>query len=841
VSDGKLPPIHISKKKPRQEEQNIASYSAGKNKAKHANNNLNIIMDNTNGRPSFSSSFRRDLNDIVLMDNEMVPASPMVVHPHVQDHVQSKNNEENNESIKNEQEGSVSNTAFDESSASSVIIEKKTKCSRCLHLLCSINVLFTIVIVVALIVSIVTVLLSCLLTSRDIILDLGSNYRQTLTLQSKVSLTNMLQTSTQSMNLTLQLLRRTYNYMNDMFDSADDVTRVSNIFRSIVISDPYILEANLFFNDGSCVMAIYEPPNYVVYTESANTNYTAIVKTFNSSITNTPENVTLIPDWNQFVLNSSLRNLAQNSYNISKNMWSISAPFTTIFQQVRAYALSTQLYNEQGVTYGSLITVYNISKIEEQLQTSQGYILITDTNGSFITCTLPYAKITQTLEGNSSYVPLSMTKNNELILFEDAIQNSYGGWDHIANDDRFNYNSPQLGSIIVRKVSVSFPNTEWYIFAAWPETVWTNKLHLTVGIAIAISIIILLTSTICTLSLSIRITLSINKIKNCFDRVRRMDLESPYLDAALKSNYLWYEPWELQSSFRSMLYTLRSFQHYVPTFVVQRLLFKGTEASLGLHSKICTVFFLNIKDFAKLSDQLQADVLVDMIGEIFERLSTIIQQPPYFGTIDKYIGDSIMAYFEDEGHENRACSCALACKTAMLEFSKSLSNSESVALECCIGINSGRVLMGNFGSKSRFNWTVLGDTVNLAARVLSLNKYYNSGILITMATANKLREDTFVLRKVERVKVKGKQKSAIIWELLKESDKLISTEYSSLEIYQKAFNLYMVGKFNEARELFQSIEGYESDPVIRKKISQCEQYQEDIITKWNGVVQLDSK
>ena len=198
------------------------------------------------------------------------------------------------------------------------------------------------------------------------------------------------------------------------------------------------------------------------------------------------------------------------------------------------------------------------------------------------------------------------------------------------------------------------------------RTVSTKITKVNVGIALGV----LLGSVLIALCLSIPVTRSINRIKDCFKQVRRMDLDAPVIAKTLKGRYVWYEPAELLSSFRSMLYTLKSFQKYVPSYVVYRLVHEGKEASLGLKPKSCSIMFLDLKDFTKFSEEMDAKVLVDMIGEIFESLSSVIQSQEYQGIIDKYIGDCIMAYWHSAGHEERACKSALACKETMDNLSK---------------------------------------------------------------------------------------------------------------------------------------------------------------------------
>jgi len=177
----------------------------------------------------------------------------------------------------------------------------------------------------------------------------------------------------------------------------------------------------------------------------------------------------------------------------------------------------------------------------------------------------------------------------------------------------------------------------------------------------------------------------------------------------------------------------------------------------------------------------------------------------------------------------------------MDNLSKSFVERGLPAMECRIGVNSGNVLIGNFGSKSRFNYTLLGDHVNLASRLETLNKSYGTVILISEHTVRKIPH-SFITRRVENAQVKGKEQSVLIYELMKQTDELSLNEANLLNTYEHAFDLYFDSQFAEARRILSMIPEEERDSLVRRKIEQCEEFLAGNLYNWsNGILRIESK
>src|SRR5262249_2320593 len=156
-----------------------------------------------------------------------------------------------------------------------------------------------------------------------------------------------------------------------------------------------------------------------------------------------------------------------------------------------------------------------------------------------------------------------------------------------------------------------------------------------------------------------------------------------------------------------------------------------------------TTLFSDIAGFTTLSEQMEPDVLVATLGEYFDRMSREILEK--HGTVDKYIGDAVMAFWgaprPQEAHPLLACRAALAIREGLRDMQRRLAAEDRPTIEARIGINTGVALVGNIGSPSRLNYTAMGDAVNLASRLEGLNKVYGTTIVVGETTAHLVRTE----------------------------------------------------------------------------------------------------
>jgi len=207
------------------------------------------------------------------------------------------------------------------------------------------------------------------------------------------------------------------------------------------------------------------------------------------------------------------------------------------------------------------------------------------------------------------------------------------------------------------------------------------------------------------------------------------------------------------------------FSNYVSKSVVDELIKHPEKLELGGEDKEITVLFSDIRGFTTLSEKLQPQELVAHLNEYLSAMTDIIFK--YEGTLDKYVGDEIMAFWnapiEQPNHAEKACLTALEMMEKLHELNKNWP--EDRRLNIGIGINTGIMTVGNMGSKSRMDYTLMGDNVNLGARLEGTNKIYGTNIIISEYTYEKIK-DKFYCRELDNIRVKGKHKPVKIFELV---------------------------------------------------------------------------
>lgn len=208
---------------------------------------------------------------------------------------------------------------------------------------------------------------------------------------------------------------------------------------------------------------------------------------------------------------------------------------------------------------------------------------------------------------------------------------------------------------------------------------------------------------------------------------------------------------------RRALQTRQMFSQYVPAEVVSRLIENPALMRLGGEVRELTLMFTDLANFTAMSERLTAQATVDVLTEYFNTMTPLIHQ--YGGTVDKFIGDAVMAFWgaplDDPKHAEHAVRAAIDMQAAMQGLTEQLVRRGLPPISMRIGLHTGKVVVGNVGSRNRFSYTAIGDAVNLAARLEGANKAFGTGILLSGATAAELPEQ-LPLRHVDTVIVKGK-------------------------------------------------------------------------------------
>lgn len=261
-------------------------------------------------------------------------------------------------------------------------------------------------------------------------------------------------------------------------------------------------------------------------------------------------------------------------------------------------------------------------------------------------------------------------------------------------------------------------------------------------------------------------------------------------------------------------------------------------------SKEITIFFSDVRDFTNISEKLSPEELIKYLNNYMEPMSEIIIK--YQGTIDKFIGDAIMAYWnapiDIENHADKALKSAILQIKHLDILNKDLEEKNLPKIDIGIGLNSGEVIVGEMGSKSRSDYTVIGDTINLGSRVESLCKYYNSKINITNYT-KQLLKDEYVFRFLDYVRVKGKNKPVEIWQVY-DFGTAINEQRQELEQHHKAIELYKNSEFKKALEIFENLENSSQKTnknIYKIYINRCEEYIKKPPFNFDGVYEHNTK
>jgi class 3 adenylate cyclase len=187
---------------------------------------------------------------------------------------------------------------------------------------------------------------------------------------------------------------------------------------------------------------------------------------------------------------------------------------------------------------------------------------------------------------------------------------------------------------------------------------------------------------------------------------------------------------------------LRSFRRYVPAELVTELIAMQREAVLGVEKRELTVFFSDIADFTTISEQLGVERLSQQLGSYFEGMTRTILAA--HGSVDKFIGDAVMAFWGAprplEDHAAHACRAALACQRTLDALTPQWREAGLPPMHTRIGLSTGDAVVGNMGYFERLSYTAIGDTVNLASRLESLNKFYGTKNIISEHTNDRANQ-----------------------------------------------------------------------------------------------------
>jgi adenylate cyclase len=301
---------------------------------------------------------------------------------------------------------------------------------------------------------------------------------------------------------------------------------------------------------------------------------------------------------------------------------------------------------------------------------------------------------------------------------------------------------------------------------------------------------------------------------------------------------------ELSRALRLMGTGLSAFRKYLPADLVEILIREGVEAKPGGRTQPLTVLFTDLAGFTGLTEQAP-DKIVEILGDHLDFMSRIVAA--HAGTVDKFIGDSVMAFWNapasNPQHALSACKAALACRAAFMQSAQGMQAATLGQVGLRIGVNSGAALVGNIGSRERLNYTAIGDVVNVASRLESLNKRYGTDILIGEATLSEAGEG-IVTRRVDKVAVYGRRGGIAVYELLGLTESRTALgDLSWIAQYDAGFERYLNRDFDGAIEAFEQADRMRGrDEPSRRMILRCRRYIELAPpADWDGTDMAESK
>ena len=298
---------------------------------------------------------------------------------------------------------------------------------------------------------------------------------------------------------------------------------------------------------------------------------------------------------------------------------------------------------------------------------------------------------------------------------------------------------------------------------------------------------------------------------------------------------------EMQSRMELMRHALTSFEKYVPSRVVRKLVTEDKIAVPGMEEAKACIFFSDIIGFTEVAESLDPDQLVQLGGEYLEGMSQQIHRQS--GILDKFIGDAIMAFWiaEVDGRRvtSKACHAALQSQHSLKELRTDWRQRNLPALRARIGLHTGPVRVGNIGSSTRLNYTILGDSVNLASRLEGLNKVYGTSI-ITSEEVQRIAAEDFHFRILDRVAVKGRRQGGTIYELVCPVEEVSKEQIELTQMHEAALAEYIQGNFDQALKSFNSIRSLApKDAPSQILVSRCEDLIAHPPTEWDGVISID--
>jgi len=297
---------------------------------------------------------------------------------------------------------------------------------------------------------------------------------------------------------------------------------------------------------------------------------------------------------------------------------------------------------------------------------------------------------------------------------------------------------------------------------------------------------------------------------------------------ALAMNY-WAEG-------RQKAFIKQAFVHYLSSEVIEKIIRDPKHLQLGGEKRELTIMFTDLAGFSTFSERLGPVELTALLNDYLSEMTDIIMEEG--GTLDKYEGDAIIAFWNaplvQPDHAVRACRAAMRCQRRLAELRETYLQRTGAALRMRVGLNTGDVVVGNMGSRKRFNYTILGDAANLASRLEGANKAFGTEMMVSESTWRQASSH-FRGRKLADLRVVGRKTAVAVYELVGFAT---DAEPAGWDVFAVGLNHFREGNFAAAKEAFERLS---NDPAAQRYLQRCAQFCAQPPASWDGVWGLTEK
>jgi len=443
-----------------------------------------------------------------------------------------------------------------------------------------------------------------------------------------------------------------------------------------------------------------------------------------------------------------------------------------VFSQSRQPGINTAVTLEIDGEFAGVVSIaMELERISQYLRelriARSGKAFIVNRKGQMIAFEEPaeVSKISDRESGEAALRSLEESHHPALVLARAALVQNGLTLEEIKAPRQFMYSPPGRNEAHF----VTFApagHLDWVVATIIPESDFLTgvKDNLDRVIYMILAVVLLMMA----LSMVVARVLFLNPLYRMIEQTRQ--IEKFDLEAAKPIHTRVSELDSLSVALQQMAHGLGSFRKYISTDLVRGLLAQGMKAQLGGERRTLTILFMDMAGFTTLTERLGHRML-PFLATYLGSMSKVIMGRR--GTIDKFIGDAVMAFWGaptwNEDHAVDACRAALECIKVMEAQRAEWKAEGKPDLYCRIGLNTGRVVVGNIGSEERLDYTVMGDPVNLASRLEGMNKNYGTSIIIGHNTYEEAKYD-IVARRLDQVHVKGREEPVFVYELLDMAD-----------------------------------------------------------------------